>query len=250
MLPLNTEPASQGTADWRQERAGYVTGTGFQHVLARTKNGGEAKARADYRMRIVTERLTGLPSPEINVPATAWGREHEDEARLAYEVYMAGQGNPVFVQQVGFQRHPTLEWVGASPDGLVGDDGMIEIKCPYNTMTHLTTIISASRKLASALLGDAPAAISLMPEEYYPQVQGNLWVLGRRWCDFISYDPRLPEHLRLYVARIERDEPFIERLEKEVRKFLSEIEEHVAMLLLDSASESAARKEEKVAAHV
>jgi hypothetical protein len=251
MLKSSTSTdGEQRTDDWRQARAGSVTGTGFQHVMAFSKKDGkELKARQDYRMQLLSERITGMPAPEINAAALSWGKENEEAARLAYEMYKAAQGEPVYVESVGFQQHPEIDWLGTSPDGLVGEHGMIEIKCPWNTANHLLTIISASKALAHALLGTNPEDVKIVPvpPEHMPQIQGNLWVLDRQWCDFVSYDPRVPEHLQLYVYRVERDDAYIEKLKAETLKFLDEVESNVGTLLLPEEL-PAQRPVEKLAA--
>lgn len=222
----------QGTAEWRQYRAGSVTGSGFANVMSKLKAANkESKLRQNYRFQLLTERITGQPIAEINAAPLSWGKEHEDDAKVAYEMYMADQGQHVFVERVGFQQHKTLDWVGTSPDGLVGEHGIIECKCPWNSMNHLMTIINASKTLAAALSLSNDMPLISVPEEHLPQIQGNLWVLERQWADFISYDPRMPLHLQLYVARVERDEAFIKTLEAEVIKFLEEVESNVSMLL-------------------
>lgn len=225
--------AEQGTAEWRQHRAGSITGSGFAKLLTQSRDKkSESKTRQNYRLQLLTERVTGYPASEIDAPALTWGKDNEEAARLAYELQMAQQGERVFVERVGYQPHTTLDWVGTSPDGLVGEDGMIEIKCPFNSAVHLTTIIQSSSALAAALaMANDMEKVEIVPPEHMPQIQGNLWVLNRKWCDFISYDPRVPEHLQLYVARIERDEEYIKKLEVEVRKLLDEIEENVGKLL-------------------
>lgn len=225
--------ADQGTAEWKQDRAGYVTGSGFADAIGKRKDGkAYLAARQTYKLQLVVERLTGIPAREITATPLDWGKDHEDEARIAYEMRMDAQGELVFVERVGFQEHGSIPWVGTSPDGLVGDHGMIEIKAPYNSGEHITTLINASGALASALAGTSMnVPLVMMPEQHVAQVQGNLWVLERDWCDFVSYDPRVPKHLQLYVSRIYRDDKFIAALEAEVLKFLDEVEESVAMLL-------------------
>lgn len=228
----SADTGEQGTSDWRQYRAGSVTGSGFSDVLMKLKSGAESKVKQTYRMQLLAERITGLPAPEIYAPALAWGKENEDIARTAYEMYMAKQGTPVFVKQAGFIQHKTLDWVGVSVDGLVGEHGIIEIKNPWNTANHLLTIINASKVLAAALLNAQDDPLVPVPPEHLPQIQGNLWVTERDFCDFISFDVRVPEHLQLYVARVYRDEAYIKNLETEVVKFLNEIEGNVGALLL------------------
>jgi hypothetical protein len=230
MLPLLTETASEQRTDaWRQDRAGCATASVFADIVAKLKSGGYAKARTDLRMRIISERLTGTPAAEINAAALYWGKEAEPLALNAYEDYSGHM-----VECAGFTMHPRIEWCGASPDGLVGEYGMIEIKCPFNSANHLLTLINASKSLANALLGEKLSDKDLVPvpPEHLPQIQGNLWVLDRPWCDFISFDPRMPAHLQLYVHRVYRDDAYIANLEIEVVKFLEEVEENVGMLML------------------
>lgn len=232
MLYLDTSDHEQGSAAWKNARAGHITGSGFQHVLAKLKDPKkESKARQNYRFQLLTERISGQPIAEINAAPLSWGKEHEEDAKVAYEMYMAEQGQHVFVERVGFVQHKTLDWVGSSPDGLVGEHGIVEVKCPWNSMHHLMTIINASKTLAAALSLSNDMPLVAVPEEHLPQIQGNLWVLERQWADFVSFDPRMPPHLQLYVARVERDEAFIKTLEAEVIKFLEEIENNVTMLL-------------------
>jgi hypothetical protein len=221
----------QGTAAWRQERAGFITGSGFADAIGKRKDGKYFAARETYKDQLVVERLTGIPHREIKADPLDWGKSLEDEARISYELRIEQQtGEPVFVERVPFQEHKSIPWVGTSPDGLVGERGMVEIKCPYDSGVHLATLRNAQGALAAAL-GGGEVPLVLMPAGYVAQVMGNLWVLEREWCDFVSYDPRLPRHLRLYVSRIYRDDKYIANLEAEVIKFNDEIEEEMAMLL-------------------
>lgn len=192
--------APQRTAEWFAERAGCCTASRAADVLARIKT-GEAATRRKYRIQLCTERLTGVPVQGYQNAAMLWGTETEPEARMAFE---AERG--AFVEEVGFCRHPEIVYCGASPDGTIGDEGLLEIKCPEST-THLEWM-SQER----------------VPPEHIPQIQFQLWVTGRKWCDFVSYDPRFPEHLRLYVVRVERDLKFIENLSAEVCNFLAEVD--------------------------
>jgi putative phage-type endonuclease len=169
-------------------------------VLAKIK-AGEAATRRKYRIQLVTERLTGIPVQGYQNAAMQWGTATEPEARMAYEAHSGA-----FVEEVGFIKHPTIVWCGASPDGCIGDDGLLEIKCPEST-THLDWM-SQER----------------VPPEHIPQIQFQLWVTNRKYCDFVSYDPRFPEHLRLFTVRVKRDESYIENLSAEVCNFLSEVD--------------------------
>jgi predicted phage-related endonuclease len=136
-----------------------------------------------------------------------WGVETEPLARAAYEV---ATGN--LVDQVAFVDHPTIKWFGCSPDGLVGDDGLVEIKCPQST-THL-----------EYLEADQP------PKKYIPQMMAQMACTGRKWCDFVSFDPRLPDGLQLFIVRVNADDKYILAMENEVTEFLAEVEATVASL--------------------
>jgi len=192
--------APQGSAAWLAERAGAATCSRFKDVLARTKS-GEAATRRNYKAQLVVERLTGEPMESYQNAAMAHGTASEPLAREAYEAF---SGN--LVEQIGFRQHPTIEWCGGSVDGLVDDEGIIEIKAPYVPSVHLDTLLNG------------------MPPEHMPQTQGLMLVLDRQWCDFISWDVRFPEHLQLYVERVERNDAYIETLQKEVITFLKEVQ--------------------------
>lgn len=194
----------QGSPEWHAARCGLATCSRFSAVLARVKS-GEAATRRNYRAEIIAERLTGVPAESFQSAEMRWGTEQEPFARIAYE---ARSGN--IVEQVAFIRHASL-MAGGSPDGLVGQDGQVEIKCP-NTATHIDTLLKG------------------MSADHIPQLQGNLWMSGRRWIDFISYDPRMPPRMQLYVLRVRRDDDYIKTLEAEVRAFLKEVDETIANL--------------------
>lgn len=190
----------QGTPEWLAMRAGHCTASRFKDVRAKIKS-GEAASRRSYRVQLVTERLTGIPVETYRNAAMEWGSFTEPEAKDAFEV-LTGE----IVETASFILHPEIPWCGGSPDGLVNDDGAIEIKCPYQSTVHVETLENG------------------MPSEHMAQCQGVLWVTGRKWVDFISYDPRMPEHLKLYRERIERDEKYIAELAAEVKAFLKEVE--------------------------
>ena len=198
--------APQGTHDWLMERVGMVTASRFKDVLAVLKSGKPAAARTNYMTELVCERLTGKPVEHFVNAAMQWGTEHEPAARTAY---CAKTGNSV--AQVGFMRHATI-MAGASPDGIIDLDGGLEIKCPTSA-THLETLMNG------------------MSEDHLPQVQGAMWITGLAWWDFVSYDPRMPESLQLYVTRVARDEAYIAALEKAVVEFICEVDETVSKLL-------------------
>lgn len=174
--------------------------------MAKIKS-GEAAGRADYRTDLVIERLTGKPSDSFTNSYMQWGTEQEPLARIKYETVFN-----LFVEEVPFVPHPTIEWFGASPDGLVGENGLIEIKCP-NSKTHIK------------YLNDGKP-----PAKYIPQMMSQLACTGRKWVDFISWDSRLPEGLDFFVVRLERDDEYIEKMEQEVKKFLEEVEEELTLL--------------------
>lgn len=197
---------NQGSQAWLQERAGCATASRFKDILARIKS-GEASSRKTYRLQLVTERLTGLPIPSFENDAMRHGTATEPFARAAYEAERT-----VMVDETGFLKHPTIPFVGCSPDGLIDPSGGVEIKCPHNSMVHVETLESG------------------MPPEHRAQVQGAMWVTGRAWWDFVSFDPRLPAHLQLYVERINRDEAYIATLTTEVTHFLNEVDAMVKRL--------------------
>lgn len=190
----------QGSAEWLAERAGHATASCFVDIISTGVNGKPLKARSDYLMKLVGERLTGQPAESASSMAMAWGTDCEPFARKAYEEH---SGN--LVKEVGFAKHKVHQWVGASADGVTGKGG-IEIKCPHNSSVHLTTWRDG------------------MPKGHMPQVQGVMWVLGLEWMDFCSFDPRMPPELRLYVQRVERDESYIADLEDKVLTFLAEVQ--------------------------
>jgi len=196
----------QGSPEWQMLRVGKVTASRLTDVLATIKE-GEAATRRTYRTQLVAERLTGKKEESYSSEAMRWGVEQEPFARAAYEITTGS-----FVDQVAFVDHPTIEMFGCSPDGLVGDNGLIEIKCP-NTTTHL-----------SYLEADKP------PKQYMPQMMAQMAVTGRSWCDFVSFDPRLPAGLQLFVTRVKRDDKYIALMESEVQKFLQEVSTTVAKL--------------------
>jgi putative phage-type endonuclease len=195
----------QGTDAWHQLRLGKVTASRMADVLSKGKS-GESASRTKYRTELVVQRLTGLPSESFTNAAMEWGTQTEPQARIAYEI---ATGN--FVEEVAFIDHPTIKWFGCSPDGLVGN-GLIEIKCP-NSSTHI-----------DYLMDDKP------PAKYIPQMQCQMAVTGSRWADFVSFDPRLPDDLQLFVVRLERDDEYIKAMEVEVEKFLSEVEDTLTKL--------------------
>lgn len=192
--------AKQGTEEWLQARAGCVTGSRASDVLAKIKT-GEAAARRDYRIQLLAERLSGKPQEDGFISKEMqWGNEQEPLARMAYE---AATG--VIVRETGFIRHNKLP-VGCSVDGDIENfTGLVEFKCP-KTATHIGWLVDGC-----------------LPSKHAPQITHNLWVTGAKWCDFVSFDPRLPEHLQLFMVRVERDSLDLAGYENEVLKFLAEL---------------------------
>lgn len=196
----------QGSPEWHAMRCGKVTASRIADMLAKTKTGWGA-SRANYKAQLVAERLTGIVAEGYTNAAMEWGKEKEAEARAAYGFYT---NEPV--ELVSFVNHPVMPMAGASPDALVGAGGLVEIKCP-NTSTHIETLLGGS-----------------VPGKYEFQMQWQMACTDRGWCDFVSYDPRMPEDMRLFVKRLERDEEAIAMIERETRAFLAEIDETVSQL--------------------
>lgn len=196
----------QGSDDWHALRLGKVTASRVSDVTAKVKTGTSA-SRTNYMAQLIAERLTGSVEATYTNGSMQWGNEQEPEARLAYQFH----ANEL-VEQVAFVAHPSIEMTGASPDGLVGADGLVEIKCP-NTSTHIDTMLS----------GKAPT-------KYIKQMMWQMACTGRKWCDFVSFDPRMPEEMRLFVKRVERDDALIASLEAEVSEFLCEINDKITAL--------------------
>jgi putative phage-type endonuclease len=194
-----TDDIVQGSDAWKQLRLGKVTASRVADVVAKTKSGPSA-SRANYMAQLIAERLTGVVAESYSNAAMEHGTATEPEARAAYEFYEG-----VSVEQVAFVTHPSIADAGCSPDGLVGADGLVEIKAP-NTATHLETLLTQK-----------------VPGKYITQIQFQLACTGRKYCDFVSYDPRLPESMRLFIKRVQRDDKMINELETEVASFLLEI---------------------------
>ena len=190
----------QGTDEWKRARLGYVSASNLDAVMAKGKS-GEATTRKNYKIRLVAERLTGDIGDSYSNAAMEWGVQTESQAAMAYEV-----AKETLLDKTGFWKHNQIQWLGCSPDRLVGNDGLVEIKCP-NTTTHIDYWLAKK-----------------VPSEYVKQVQGQLWVMEREWCDFVSFDPRLPEKNRLLIVRAYRDEEFIKQMQQEVKQFLNEVE--------------------------
>lgn len=195
----------QRSDEWFEARRGKATASRFKDVLAKIGK-GEAAARRNYRAQLVIERITGKTPDRFISAAMVWGQETED---LAAVMYSLRTGN--LVEKVGFIESTILQ-AGASPDGLVGKEGTLEIKC-FNTANHIEALKTG-----------------VMPAEHMPQVQGQLWLSARQWCDFVSFDPDMPENAQIFIQRIERDEVYILKLKSEVAAFLEEVDADVAFL--------------------
>jgi putative phage-type endonuclease len=197
---------NQLSPEWFDERRGKVTASRVADLMAKTKSGYGA-SRANYLAELVAERLTGQTAESYTNAAMAWGQEHEQQARDAYEFYTG-----TTVEPAQFVLHPTIKDFGASPDGLIGEDGLLEVKCP-NTATHIDTLIHGTVK-------------------YETQMQSQMACTGRQYVDFVSFDPRLPEHLKVFTRRVPRSPEAISEIEREVVKFLEELNLKIGALEL------------------
>lgn len=197
----------QGSPEWFAQRLGKVTASRLADVMAKGKGSAEAATRATYRAELVAERLTGKAAEGFTNAAMKWGTDCEPLARAAYEAEYG-----LLVTETGMVAHPHIPMSGASPDGFVSIDGLIEIKCP-ETKGHIDTILS----------GEAPT-------KYIPQMQWQMACTGRAWCDFASFDPRMPQEMQLFVRRVLRDDDLIRTYEDEVVQFLSEVESTIEKL--------------------
>ncbi len=196
----------QQTEEWHNARLGKVTASRLSDVMARTKTGYGA-SRANYMTELVLERLTGRRAEGYTNAAMQWGIDTEADAKAAYEFRTNAE-----IVSVGFIDHPLIAMTGASPDGLIGENGLIEIKCP-NSATHIDYVLTG-----------------MVPKKYDLQMQWQMACTGRQWCDFVSYDPRLPPNLSMLVKRIDRDNDLIAEMEIEVREFLDEVTRTVELL--------------------
>ena len=196
----------QGSPEWFQMRLGKVTASRVADILAKTKTGPSA-SRQNYLIELAIQRTTGIIQESYSNSAMEWGTQTEPQARVAYEVTT----NNV-VDQVAFIDHPSIKWCGCSPDGLVSDRGLLEIKCP-NSATHWEYFKSKKP-----------------PQKYFIQMQAQIAVTNKDWCDFVSFDPRMPDRSQLLIVRIDRDEAFIAEMEAEIKKFLDEVEVEVNLM--------------------
>lgn len=197
---------AQRSPEWHQHRLGRVTASRIADVMAQTKTGPGA-ARKNYAADLIAERLTGEARDGFSNAAMQWGTDTEPQARAAYE-FMADAD----VLEVGFIDHPVIQWAGCSPDGLVGNDGMVEIKCP-NTATHIETLLTGQ-----------------IDGKYLKQMQFQMDCAGRAWCDFVSFDPRLPPEMQLFVKRISAEPAAAAEIREAVTGFLAEVAQTVETL--------------------
>ncbi len=195
----------QGTDEWKMLRLGKVTASRVKDIVATTKT-GYSTSRDKYMTQLLLERLTNTVAESYTNDAMGWGVEQEPFARAAYEA-----AKSVMVDQVAFVNHPIIEMAGASPDGLVNDDGLVELKCPMSH-THLESLLGG------------------LDDQYKVQVQWQMACTGRKWTDLCSFDPRFPAELQLVIKRFERDDAYIATLEKEVIKFLAELDDKIDKL--------------------
>jgi len=198
----------QGSDAWFADRLGKVTASRLADVLAKTKTGYSA-SRTNYMTQLVLERITQTKAEFYSNAAMQWGTEQEPFARAAYEAH-TGQ----MVEEVGFIPHPEIEAAGASPDGLVGDDGMVEIKCPSSS-TALEVWLTHSQ-------GGNP-----VDAKYYAQMQWQMRCAARAWCDYLVFDARMPTKAQLFIYRVNRDDAWLKVAEEEVTTFLAELDAKV-----------------------
>lgn len=180
-------PCKQNSDEWYKIRSGHVTASCFGDVLtsARSKSQDFSASAMTYMLELVAEHLTGSPAEQVIARPLQWGHDNEPYAR---ELYCWKHGE---VDEVGFYTLDGEKWIGCSPDGFVGSDGIVQIKCPYTSKEHVRTMLN-----------------NKVPDDYWEQVQGELWVTGRKWLDYVSYDPRMPKDLRMHVIRVEADPDF------------------------------------------
>lgn len=189
----------QRSAEWFAARLGKVTASRVADLMAKTKSGPSA-SRANYMADLIVERLTGQKAEGFTSAAMQWGTDTEPQARAAYEFHTDAE-----VVEEGFCLHQAIPDFGASPDGLVGDVGLLEIKCP-NTAAHLDVLLTGT-----------------VPAKYVTQMQAQMACTGRAWCDFVSFDPRMPGEMQMFLKRVHRDDAFIAEMEGEVSAFLTEL---------------------------
>lgn len=204
--PAGASQASppQGSPEWQAIRCGKVTASCFGKLAGNGRAGGWSQTALSYMTQVVAERITGKPQDEIQSKYLDHGNEHEPTARQLYQWHLSERHE---LKQVLFVDHPDVPFCGGSPDCLVGDDGLLEIKCPYQVHNHLINIEQDGTS----------------NRDYIWQMQGNLWITGRQWCDFVSFHPFVPEELQFHVVRYWRDEDVIEEIAERVPRALEQI---------------------------
>ncbi|GAA5100362.1 lambda exonuclease family protein [Bartonella acomydis] len=205
----------QRTAEWFQARLGKVTASNVYNVLSKTAKGTPTSKYEDYKLKLMTERLTEEISQSYIMPAMQWGIEHEEDALREYAFIYDTE-----VTGCGFIQHPTIQMAGASPDGFVGEDGLVEVKCPQS-VHHLRFFIDDTIK-----------------PEYIAQMQFQMACTGRKWCHFMSYNPHFvgrSSHLRMKIKRVDRDEEQIQQINQAVEIFLEEIEQGMKKISIQAA---------------
>lgn len=207
MTDVTVPIVEQRTPEWFQQRLGKVTASRVADIIATIRNGNYAASRKNYAAELVTERLTGKNTEFFINEAIQWGMDQEEAAKEAYT-----KRTTVPVVETGFVGHPTIVMAGASPDGLLGEEGLIEIKCPMPA-THQDTLLNET-----------------INDKYVTQMQWQMACTGKQWCDFVSFDPRLPENMQLFIKTVRRDDTVIRNLESEVVAFLAEVDETVKAL--------------------
>jgi putative phage-type endonuclease len=200
----------QGSDEWYASRCGKITASCFGKLAGKSRAGeGFTQTALTYMTQVVAERITGVPQDEIQSKYLDHGNRYESTARQLYQWHLKVRET---LKQVGFVDHPVVPWCGGSPDCLVGDDGVLEIKCPYNVHRHLANIENDGTD----------------DRDYIWQMQGNLWITGRQWCDFVSFHPFVPESLQFHVVRYARDEDIIDEIAERVPRAVEQVAIRVA----------------------
>jgi len=204
--------AMQGTEEWKQARCGFVTASRFADVMTEPRSksdGGMSKTAESYLYELIGEHLTGKPADDYQTYAMKWGNDHEPAAREAY-VWSSG----LMVKDAGFELHDEEDLIGCSPDGFVDSDGLIECKCPLTYANHVRVLVTGK-----------------MPDEHMAQVQGGLWITGRKWSDFVSYHPSCKtDATKLAVVRVLRDEKYIADMAQKVIRFRNRLIETLELI--------------------
>lgn len=193
---------AQGSAEWFNDRIGKLTASNMGAALSFLKNGGESKERKDLKIAILAERMTDIIREVYVTPAMLHGQEQEPAAKLAYTALTG-----THIMPAPFVPHPTIENFGASPDGFIAPDGLLEVKCP-----------TSAKFIGWKLAG-------VVPEEHKPQMLAQLACTRRKWVEFVAFDPRMPEGKRLFICRYEPTLDEVAAVEKAAETFLAEVEE-------------------------